>query len=463
MKNKIKRILSLALVVIMAVSVVPMTYAKTNDYDLGDIIQFGTYPQSEVTDEATLEALNGLAPAWNNWTSYNYYSGNDSYGSMESGNWMRYTDVSYKGTSYRAVRFTQYRHNLTYASKSDAEQRINGYETDKIYWFKFEPIQWRVLNPDTGLVMCETIIDSQAYSNTIYKKEVETSVYRYYSDEACKIFSSDYENSSIRAWLNNDFYHTAFTEAEKKQIAETTLDNNGYYSAISEEGHEELDSASTTDKIFLLSYKEVKTIELGFHNRPAYQDEARLAYSSDYAKSQGLSVLNDSKNAAYNGTSCWLLRSPGHNSHTSCYVYYYGGSDRYFETSNVSSGIRPAFNFKDLINVDSTGHIHNYSSAVTDSTCTAKGFTSYTCDCSYSYVVYNIELLQHTDADSNYECDYGCGFEFEQPEPEVPEEPQEPEDSEETEKPSALSNIFAIIKSIFKSIFSKIFGWMIKD
>ena len=168
MKNKMKRFLCLALVIIMAVSAMPMTYAASNDYDIGDIIQFGTYPQSEVKDEATLEALNDLTPAWSKWTSYNYYSGDDTYGSMKSGNWMRYTDVSYKGEKYRAVKFTQYRHNLTYASKSDAEQLLNGYETDIVYWFKFEPVQWRVLNPNTGLVLCETIIDAQAYSNTIY-------------------------------------------------------------------------------------------------------------------------------------------------------------------------------------------------------------------------------------------------------------------------------------------------------
>lgn len=461
MKNKMKRFLCLALVIIMAISAIPMAYAKSNDYDLGDTIQFGTYPQSEVKDEKTLEALNALTPEWSRWTSYNYYSGDDTYGSMKAGNWMRYTDVSYNGEKYRAVKFTQYRHNLTYASKSDAEQLLNGYETDMVYWFKFEPIMWRVLNPDTGLVMCETIIDAQAYSNTIYKNETAPSTYRYYNDEECTTFASDYETSSIRSWLNDDFYHTAFTEAEKRQIAETTLDNNGYYSAIKEEGYEELDSASTTDKIFLLSYKEVKTIEYGFHSRPAYEDSARLAYSSDYAKSQGLSVLNDSKDTTYNGTSCWLLRSPGHNTHTSCYVYYHGGSDRYFETSNVSSGIRPAFNFNDLINIDSTGHIHNFSSAVTPSTCTVKGFTTYTCECSYSYVIYNIDLLKHTDTDNDYECDYGCGYEFEQPEPEVPDEPETPEDSE-AEKPTTASNIFAIIKTIFKSIFSKIFGWMIR-
>jgi hypothetical protein len=462
MKIKIKRILYLALIVIMAISVMPATYAKSNDYETGDIIQFGTYPQSQVKDTSTIDALNNLTPAWSKWISYNYYSGDDSYGSMKAGDWMRYTDVSYNGDTYRAIRFTQYRHNLTYASKSDAEQRINGYETDTVYWFKFEPINWRVLNPDTGLVMCETIIDAQPYSNTIYVKEIESSVYRYYNDAACTTFSSDYETSSIRTWLNDDFYHTAFTEAEKRQIAETTLDNNGYYSSVKEDGYEELDSASTNDKIFLLSYKEAKTVEYGFHTRPAYQDAARTAYSSDYAKSQGLSVLNDSKYASYNGTSCWLLRSPGHNSHTSCYVYYQGGSDRYFETSNASAGIRPAFNFNDLINIAPTGHIHNYTSAVTPSTCTVKGYTTYTCECSYSYVMYNIELLKHTDADSNYECDYGCGYEFEMPESEEPAEPEVPEDSEETEEPTTLSNILTIIKSLFKSIFSKIFGWMIK-
>ena len=103
--NKTKRFFSLVLAVLMLLSISPMAYAESDTYQVGDIIQFGSYPQSEVTDETIIAELNALAPEWEDWTSYGYYSGNGNYGSMVQGDWMRYTDVNYNGNKYRGVKF----------------------------------------------------------------------------------------------------------------------------------------------------------------------------------------------------------------------------------------------------------------------------------------------------------------------------------------------------------------------
>ena len=53
MKNTMKtgkKFLSLVLAVIMIVCTVPMTFAEGNTYKVGDIIQFGSYPQSKASD-----------------------------------------------------------------------------------------------------------------------------------------------------------------------------------------------------------------------------------------------------------------------------------------------------------------------------------------------------------------------------------------------------------------------------
>ena len=115
---------------------------------------------------ATLGAtLGALAPAWASWTSYDYDSGTGDWydGKMSPGDYMRYCDVTYGGQKYRAVRFTRYRPCETGCTSSadNTYQDDNGYVTGTTYWFRYDPLQWRVLDPSAGLVLCETIIDSQ--------------------------------------------------------------------------------------------------------------------------------------------------------------------------------------------------------------------------------------------------------------------------------------------------------------
>ena len=386
-----KKLLSILLVVFMMVLSVPFVYAEeSNTYKVGDIIQFGSYPQSKVTDSATITALNNKAPAWDNWTSYGYYTGTGSYGTMKQGDWMRYTDIMYNGNKYRGVKFTQYRPHYTYYSSSDnTYQDDNGYSTNTVYWFKFEPIDWRVLDPATGLVMCETIIDSQPYSNTFYSNG--GGAYDYFNDSSYTNYASDYETSSIRQWLNTDFYNTAFSSAQQKIVKSTTLNNDGYYTSVGTTGYEKLDSNSTNDKIFLLSYNEVRNSNYGFNSSWSADDPARFAEGSDYARSQGLYI-------GYNNNSFWFLRSPGGSSDYCCYVDRTGYSYFRCYVSSTSNGVRPALIFNRISDIGQSEHQHDYSSVVTSPTCTAKGYTTYTCECGDTYFADYTDKLEHVYA-----------------------------------------------------------------
>ena len=80
-----KKILCTFLVVLMLITSMPMVdlfgvelgvISEAASYSVGDIIQFGSYPQSEVKDESLINELNALAPVWDEWTNYGYYSGN---------------------------------------------------------------------------------------------------------------------------------------------------------------------------------------------------------------------------------------------------------------------------------------------------------------------------------------------------------------------------------------------------
>ncbi len=338
--------------------------AKASEgYSVGDIIYFGSYPQSDVTSSlgSVLNSQSGT------WKSYNYYSGTGSSfnGQMTAGDYMQYCDITYNSNKYRGVTFETYRPYYTgYKTSASAStyQDDNGYYTGTTYWFKYEPLEWRVLDPSTGLVVCETIIDSQPFNNYMISNGTDGHGYNaYWGDSAQTYYASDYANSSIRKWLTEDFYATAFTSAQQSEIKTTILNNDGYYTLTGETGYEEYDSASTNDKIFLLSYDEVLNSSYGFSSSDSTNDSARQAKGSDYAKCQGLYVSN-----SYDGCSYWLLRSPGGSSGGTCGVINGGCVDGNNDTSGTNYGVRPALKLQNLSSAASENIAVDIPEGITD-------------------------------------------------------------------------------------------------
>ncbi|MCM1486644.1 MAG: DUF6273 domain-containing protein, partial [Faecalibacterium sp.] len=279
-----------------------------NGKHTGDIIEFGEYPQSRVTDAITLSLLNSTNTEWK---SYDYYI---DYGNpvnfdepMKPSDYMQYRDVKLGISWFRAVRFTRYRPYYT-CNSSFSNQESNGYYVNETYWFKFEPIKWKVLDANTGLIICASIIDAQAYQNTIYYHSGE-----YWQSLSYSKYANNYANSSIRQWLNEDFYNIAFTVSQKNAIKLTALNNNCYYSKYN--------SAKTQDKIFLLSYDEANTFNSSFE----------VAIGSDYAKCQGLNELYG-----------WWLRSAYDSSINACGVSRSGSTMAPYNVYYTGRGIRPA-------------------------------------------------------------------------------------------------------------------------
>ena len=267
----------------------------------GTIINFGSYPQSRVNDTVTINKLDGVTK---NWKSYNYYSGTGDYwdgGSMKPSDYMKYADIVFNGNKYRAVTFSKYRPYLTgyYTSSSlNTYQNDNGYYTGNVYYFKYEPLKWRVLDASTGLVVCDSVIDSQAYNNYVLYSNGE-----YYGDSGKNHYASNWENSSLRKWLNEDFYNTAFSKLQQDRIQKLTRENKSTYSI-------KYDSNPTSDKITLLSYWDALNTSYGFSLSHNTDDTARQRKGTDYAKCQGLLV---STSSSYSGNSLWWLRSPNYS------------------------------------------------------------------------------------------------------------------------------------------------------
>lgn len=311
----------------------------------GDIIKFGSYPQSKVTDEAIIDGLNSQSLSWK---SYNYYSGTGSWedGNMKPSDYMKYADIVFNGNKYRAVTFSKYRPCGTgyTSSSSTTYQDDNGYYTGNVYYFKYEPLKWRVLDASTGLVVCDSVIDSQAYNNYFLNSNGE-----YYGDSGKNRYASNWENSSLKKWLNEDFYNTAFSKLQQDRIQKLTRENKSTYSS-------KYDSNPTSDKITLLSYWDALNTSYGFSSSHNTDDTARQRKGTDYAKCQGLIV---STSSSYSGNSWWWLRSPGKSNYASV-VDHDGWANYIHFVFITSNGVIPALNLgKSTISTSSilTGEI----------------------------------------------------------------------------------------------------------
>lgn len=338
MKKIFKRILSALLVAVLLIGIAPIggfelsTKVSAKDISsckVGDIIEFGSYPQSEITDSILIAKIEDAGKSIS-WVDYNYYAGT---GDWDDGNMkpvdgmMLYKDITYDGSKYRAVKINQYRPYRTGNTSSETYQYDNGYNKGNIYYFKYEPLSWRILDPSEGYVMCNKIIDSQAYQNFIYYNGSE-----YYNSEACENYASDWVTSSLRQWLNNSFYNTAFTAEEKEQIGTSHLENKSIISST-------YDSADTYDKIFLISYYDAANSAYGFDSSSDANDAARQLKGTDYAKCQGLYV-----SSSYDGPSWWRLRSPN-NSYGATEVVLGGWAYGYCGAGDTDGGVVPAFKF----------------------------------------------------------------------------------------------------------------------
>ena len=189
------------------------------------------------------------------------------------------------------------------------------YEQDNNNKNGAEPIQWKVLAIEDGkaLLVSKYVLDIKPYNDV--SKNIT------------------WEDSSLRLWLNKDFYWNAFSSSEAKQIAQTTIPNpnnpeSGTYGGT-----------VTTDKIFLLSFYEA--------SRYFNSDNERKGAVTDAVKFNP--VYNEIMNQNdFYGYSIWWLRTPGRNEDMAMFVdevgalYHYGVTYMGRWVNEDYVGVRPA-------------------------------------------------------------------------------------------------------------------------
>lgn len=158
--------------------------------------RFGSYPQSRDTSNSVEEYFVSLgkpsADNANGWTVMFEDKNGKPY------TWYRDEIIGEK--KYRGIYFNKFREvfSARESDKKPSEQRLNKYTPLHIYCFAFMPLNWNVVRTDeyTVTLASDSGIDSREFNRA------ET--------------GHDWEDSTLRFWLNEDFYQTAFSDEEKR-------------------------------------------------------------------------------------------------------------------------------------------------------------------------------------------------------------------------------------------------------
>ncbi len=255
---------------------------------------------------------------------------------------MWYVDKEYGGEKYRGVYFTSYRPKYPDDTSSayNSKQDDNGYTTSNIYWFKYEPIKWRILEESDGYatILAELILDSQEYY----------SEYRYdsFSHNGGTGYANNYALSNIRKWLNDTFYNTAFSSLQQTLIQTVTVDNGARstYPDNYNATDNEYACSNTNDKVWLLSEQEATKASYGFDTDYSNYDTARRKTASDYARSQGAYMESG---GTYDGNGLWWLRSPDHDDSSNARESFCDGDTNAVNyVYSTACGVAPALKIK---------------------------------------------------------------------------------------------------------------------
>ena len=226
-------------------------------------------------------------------------------------------------------------------------------ESGVSYYFKIEPVKWRVLDFDfqegADLLLAEKVLVSSPYYADKEKQRLVGGK---------QTFQNNYEFSTIRAFLNGlngtayeveDFTHKGFVDMvfvpAAREFIKTTLVDNGpstttdYKGNITKAG--KFVSKNTEDKVFLLSEEEVTNNNYGFDDYKVEDPlSTRNRQVTDYAKAMGASAKAD-RNYANNG--CWWLRTPSHSSEQNARcVLDVGNAFSTFYVNQSYGGVVPA-------------------------------------------------------------------------------------------------------------------------
>jgi len=287
-------------------------------------ITFGSYPQSRVNDEELVAALTeqaGGKPAEGGlWRKTFYWKGHRK---EPSRIWL--VDVERDGERYRGVSFEYYRSHFHDYGKNYI-QKVNGYLAGNVYWFRYEPIVWQVLSDKDGVLtlLSEKVLDDMEYNDRSCLEDPTA--------KNAEVPCLPFQKSLLRLWLNDDFYRTAFDEAERARFVPTIC-------SFVPRKDETLvvTPQEEQNQVFLLTFDEVWAYAEKFVGK-----EKRLKWtartSTDYANAQGAWPV-------FGAAQYWTCESTAGKTSVPC-VDYRGSYSSFYH--DFDSGVLPAIRIKSL-------------------------------------------------------------------------------------------------------------------
>lgn len=234
----------------------------------GKTIKYGLYPQTNVNNSALVSTLNALT-------------------TPESNGW-----YLYEGDYYAKVSATPWSSSCVFDNGTTIS-------IGTTYWFKCEPITWNVLSNTNGgyYILSNVLLDAHCYYNSTSSRTIDGQT----------VHANNYKYSDIRAWLNEDFYNSAFALGNS-HIQTTTVNNSASTTNSSINSNV---CANTEDKIFLPSYQDYINSSYGFSTSTGPND-TRYCRTTDWARAKGASYYTSSGSYQYNGW--YWTRSPVNSS-----------------------------------------------------------------------------------------------------------------------------------------------------
>lgn len=266
-------------------------------------INYGYYPQTHVNDAELLNELSNLTET--NERGYYEFKGIE-YAKVVSNPYLYGSYIDNSGN-------TQY---YKYSSGKNITETT-------VEWFKVEPIKWRILSIENNnyQVLSEYILTAQKYYKDTYYRQID----------GLDITPNNYKYSDIRLFLNKEFINSAFTIEQQNTLITTEVDNTASTTSSSSNPYI---CENTFDKIYLLSYKDIRNSDFGFVDK-----KSREAKVTDYAKATGAYWLIDAK---YLDCGYWWLRSPYYNDYNNAHYVYYNGDVYNRDVFNTYYAVRPA-------------------------------------------------------------------------------------------------------------------------
>lgn len=194
------------------------------------------------------------------------------------------------------------------------------------YYFKCEAISWDILSNDDNsyMLLSSVLLDAHEFNDSYDLQNINDNI----------IYPNNYEHSSIRSFLNNEFMNKAFVQGQN-YIKDTLVINE---SSSTDSLDNIYSSNNTLDKVYLPSYRDFLNEEYGFEDVNGLSS-TRRTITTDYARAKG-AWCNDEKEYKNNG-SFWT-RSPSSNHSYAAYNVNSGGFLSEYGVDGDSYCVRPS-------------------------------------------------------------------------------------------------------------------------